>query len=290
MRRLFWAGLVGAVGIGGCGGGGNDGTVQSAETFPVRASYDNLASKGLSVPISGKDNVEPATGDPTAFETVGAGTAFQSTRPVPDWNNWFGTMRVSLRNGAPENTPSCAAATRQVDILITLERKRDRYRTQDGITIGYTTEYKPVCAFRLDGTYWEWNRAAGLPVAAKIGNLDGVQFTGTLVRLPNQNAVLQADPSVSGSQETPDDTESSLTSWTTLDAATVDSALLNFGYKTTRIAAQPPVDNQTTLKGVSTEIGFRIRPDGALLGVRYKRDGPLTNDIENVVTLSLSSE
>lgn len=277
--QRFLCGITIPLVVAACGGGSDDPAPTPVDLkFQVRASYANIVTKGFSVNIGGRDNVIPASNDPTAFEVIAPGTAAEIRRPVENWNDWSGVMRVSSRNGPPENTPTCGSATRQIDILVSLQRNRDGYRTQDGLTIGYTSDFKPICAFRLDGTYWEWNRSAPLPLTAALGNLDGVQFTGTLVRGPNQ-----ADPDQ-------DNTESSLTSTTTLDSATDNSAILNFVYKTTRLFGSPPPENQTTLLGVSTELGFRITPDGALLGIRYRRTGPLDNDLEKVVTLSLSSE
>lgn len=280
--------------IAGCGGGGGSSDASFSETtsetdaepiaatgtFAVRQGYRNFAATGGQLPLTGSDNsyvpMETIPAQTVTWEAGGieySRTIPEQKRPIDGYTaTWSGTVQTRLTKPSAELSadPHCALATQVVDITVALVRARDGYRTQDGIRIAYTSDFKPVCAFRTDGTHWNWRMSSPLPLSARIGALSPVEFT--------------SGPAICDGQQQ-DDLESRLTGIVSLEPDTIDTAFLSFTYKTMPDATcseSTPVD----LIGQSTEYRIRISPGGSFLGLEYIRTGPVAGgDATTVITL-----
>jgi len=255
MRGTLMAALL--LGLAACGGGGDSQTsppVASTATFPVRSALDAmLATPGINVNVSGRDNAIFPIKQP------------DDRRP----NDWFGQFSISKRAATAANTPAgCAGAVTLVDARIVLTRYRDGYRMQEGATFGYAADYKPLCAFLLDGHYWFWNASQPLPATAVTsGSLTGVESGGTVQGAPFSNATI--------------------TSLVALDADTANSAWLSFVYHATPSGGSLPFQ----MFGETTEFRFRLDTSGAFIGFQYLRTGTVPDPTfgNQLVTLQMSS-
>lgn len=249
----------------GCGGGGSDeestkvAAATSTSVFAVRSAFDAIATAGLNLNLVGKDNTN-------------------RTRIDDRYNDWSGTFSIAKR--APTNeflstTPNCAEATILVDMRMVLIRSRDGYRMQEAATFGYDNNYKPVCAFMLDGHYWHWNLSEPLPLSSLVnGNLSGVAFTGEISRTPEST-----------------DFDSRLASVVGLEADTANSAYLSFVYK---VITDRDVTLPFRMFGETAEFRFRIDPSGKFLGLQYLRTGvvpdPAAGDPPPSIVLTMNSQ
>ena len=264
MKLAVLAAILSGV-FAGCGGGGSSEeptrvAATSTSVFAVRSAFDAMATKGINLNLVGKDNTT-------------------RTRIDDRYNDWSGTFSMSKRAPTDEflsTTPNCAEATLLVDMRMVLIRNRDGYRMQEAATFAYDSNYKPVCAFMLDGHYWHWNLSEPLPLTSLVkGNLSGVAFTGDISRTPD--AV---------------NFDSRLASVVGLEADTQDSAYLSFVYKV--VANTEEVALPFRMFGETAEFRFRIDPDGKFLGLQYLRTGvvpdPAAGDPPPSIVLTMNSQ
>jgi hypothetical protein len=268
MRQTLFAASIVAL-FSGCGGGGDSGPPQpvtSTSTFPVRAALDAMvAAPGINVNLVGRDNAAFTVDQP------------QSTRP----NDWTGTFSISKRVATLANTPAgCTGAATLVDTRVVLTRFRDGYRMQEGATIGYTADYRPLCAFLLDGNFWFWGQSQPLPEAsAPSGNLSGIESGGT-----TQGTGFPA---------------ATVTSLVALDPDTASTAYLSLVFHLVPVpdpVHAPPENLPFQMFGETTEFRFKIDPSGAFKGFQYLRTGVMpasTNPYEVIhvpVTIQMTSQ